>query len=311
MKTAVLPHILTHWNLPPTTIITPIVPESVYKIGDQWVLKRVGEDTAVFQQKLQFETAVLRHLAAAGLPVVEAVLDGNGRFPTPHNGNLYALTSFVAGEPIPEDKANRNALFRSYGSTMAKLHARLATFPQADIPPKLRRTDVVDELFVRGRKLVGNGRFPQALTLLNKHEPALRPALQQLPQQLIHRDCHVGNFLSVGTQVVGVIDWEQLSFGPRLLDLAYFAMELVEHPPATPAAEARWLADVAHLWTGYCGETAVTPQEKAAFPALLLAIPFLFANWFFANGETRYVKNEMTRFSWLAQLTERHQIIKI
>lgn len=296
----VMNSVVGYWIDETPQTVVELVKGRVFEINSRFILKKLGSDDAKLRERAGFEADVLRFLAATGMSIVQPLLDKNSNFPTPHNGHLYALYPALPRGPMPLDASARAALFGNNGRTVARLHKRLARFPSADIPIDLRCTNIEQEIFEGGQRWLADRKDGRAvLNWLHNHGPSIRRALRALPDQLIHRDCHVGNFLSVDTDVVGVIDWEQLSLGPGLLDVAYFSMQLVEHPPANGQEEARWLNDVARLWAGYVGETAVLPQEKNAFPYLLLSIPFLFANWFVETGQLAYVDNECARLKWI------------
>jgi Ser/Thr protein kinase RdoA (MazF antagonist) len=125
-------------------------------------------------------------------------------------------------------------------------------------------------------------------------------ALQDLPQQLIHRDCHAENLLSCGTEVTGIVDWDHLTIGPRILDPAYFAVQLAKRRVRDPAAMAQWLDDFPLLLAGYGDESALLAEEMAAFPHVLIAVPVLFAYWAIETGHgDDYIRTELDTMAWL------------
>jgi Ser/Thr protein kinase RdoA (MazF antagonist) len=76
---------------------------------------------------------------------------------------------------------------------------------------------------------------------------AMTTGLRGLPEQLIHRDCHPGNILVQGTRVISFIDWEDLCIGPRLFDLAYYAVHHLKWVTDDDVATRRWLSNLPHL----------------------------------------------------------------
>ncbi len=125
-------------------------------------------------------------------------------------------------------------------------------------------------------------------------------ALTDLPQQLIHRDCHAENLLSCGTEVTGIVDWDHLTIGPRILDVAYFAVQLAKRQVRDRAAMEQWLDELPLLLAGYGGESPLLAKETAAFPHLLIAVPVLFAYWAIETGlSDDYIRTELDTMVWL------------
>ncbi len=120
----------------------------------------------------------------------------------------------------------------AYGAAIARLHDALATFPDPRVAVRTWREDPIRQMY--------DDRIPQLLEYLDP--PASRDlqiaidafwkdyceALTGLPEQLIHRDCHLGNVLARGYEVIGFIDCDHFSIGSVVLDLAYFLVHLVK-----------------------------------------------------------------------------------
>src|SRR6185369_11375613 len=100
---------------------------------------------------------------------------------------------------------------------------------------------------------------------------AIQAALQGLPEQLIHRDCHPGNILVDGTRVIGFIDCDHLCLAPRLFDLAYYVVHHIKWQTDNDAGTRRVLASVPRLLEGYRARASLPPAEAASLPHAMLA----------------------------------------
>lgn len=279
--------ILTAWFTEPVAACVPLVPDSVWRVettdGGSFVLKERGKVALATGRSLQFELAVLDHLAAATQPIVLPRPDQQGERFTPWENYYFQLTPYVPHELWPAVGPARLALLQNLGTEIARLHQALARFPAEHLPGDSRRNDLFGEILLRGiplgkKQLTGPDRERFATLTATLAKP-LAEIYSQLPDQLIHRDCHAGNFLCRAGRLAGIIDWDQLSLGPRLLDLAYFAVQMIKRRLEAGASLDDWPAEWAALLAGYRQQATLTASEEAALPYLLLTIPLLFIRW--------------------------------
>jgi Ser/Thr protein kinase RdoA (MazF antagonist) len=128
---------------------------------------------------------------------------------------------------------------------------------------------------------------------------AIATALSGLPEQLIHRDCHPGNILVQGTRVVGFIDCDHLCIGPRIFDLAYYAVHHLKWVTDDLASTQRWLANLPQLLSGYRSQQSLSPAEVAALPAGMLAYHLMLADWFMSRGPQEQIGLEVRALDWI------------
>jgi Ser/Thr protein kinase RdoA (MazF antagonist) len=222
----------------------------------------------------------------------------------PWQEHYYTLSPCLPSDGTALTPVQHRQLLRNYGVATAGMHRALATFPQDRLPAWIGRVDLASEVLDTG--------FPIILPYLEEGEEvefqAMRArlartmptAFQDLPEQLIHRDCHAENLLSCGTVVTGIVDWDHLTIGPRILDVAYFAVQLAKRQVRNPAAMAQWLDDFPLLLAGYEAESTLLEEEKAAFPQVLIAVPVLFAYWAIETGHSDdYIQTELDTMAWL------------
>jgi Ser/Thr protein kinase RdoA (MazF antagonist) len=183
------------------------------------------------------------------------------------------------------------------------MHRALATFPQDRLTEQIGRNDLESEVFKIGLPIILpylNG--DQALsfqTMMATLSKPMKDAFMGLPEQLIHRDCHIGNLLSCGTEVTGIIDWDHLSLGPRILDLAYFAVQIAKRQIHEPDKMTQWLDEMPLVLQGYDQITPLLDQEKAALPYVMIAVPIFFTYWLIETGQFDSVQIELDAAAWL------------
>jgi Ser/Thr protein kinase RdoA (MazF antagonist) len=300
--------IVTAWDVPVSGQVEMICPEGIYRLsserGDELILKEIGtfDDRSLGQ--LAFEYEVLLHLQAAGLPVAVPLPDRLGRLAVPWREHLYTLSPCLPNDGATLALAGRHRLLRNYGATIAQMHRALATFPQDRLPDWIGRVELASEVLDTGFPIILpylEGRQAEEFQAMAAGLARTMPiAFKQLPQQLIHRDCHAENLLSCGTEVTGIVDWDHLTIGPRILDVAYFAVQLAKRQVRNPEAMARWLDDLPLLLAGYEAEIALLEEEKAAFPYVLVSVPVLFAYWAIETGHgDDYIQTELDTIAWL------------
>jgi len=126
-------------------------------------------------------------------------------------------------------------------------------------------------------------------------------AFDDLPEQLIHRDCYPGNFLSSGVEVTGIIDWDHLSLGPRILDPAYFVVQIAKRQIHDTGKMVRWFDDLLLLLEGYQDENTLSVKEKEAFPSVMLSVPIFFTSWLIETEQFSSIQLELDTIEWLHQ----------
>jgi Ser/Thr protein kinase RdoA (MazF antagonist) len=114
--------------------------------------------------------------------------------------------------------------------------------------------------------------------LVDPQRDQLWVALTDLPTQLIHGDCNVGNVLVHDGEVTGYIDLDHLPHGPRVSDLGYYLASrlLVAINDGDPDAMAAVLGQYV---AGYQAVHPLTERELAAVVPLLLTALVGGAAW--------------------------------
>lgn len=301
-------NLLAFWDITTCGQTEELSPEGIYRLstgrGDDLILNDLGPCDAQVLDRFAFEYKVLLHLQAAGLPVALPLADRQGRIAVPWQGHNYTLAPCLPNDGGVLAAPDRLQLLRNYGMTIARMHQALATFPREQISGWIEPIDLASEVVNTGLPIILSylageqaDRFQTIRSCLAQTMPA---AFQGLPRQLIHRDCHAENLLSCGTQITGIIDWDHLTVGPRILDPAYFAVQLAKRQVRDPEAMARWLDDFPLLLAGYEAHSPLLAAEKAALAYVMIAVPILFAYWAIETGHSDdYVQTELDTLVWL------------
>jgi Ser/Thr protein kinase RdoA (MazF antagonist) len=303
-----LAELLALWDVTASYQIEELSPEGIYRLtterGDDLILNDLGPHDAQVLNRFAFEYRILLHLQNAGLPVALPLTDRHGRLAVPWQGRNYSLCPCLPNDGGDLAGADRHLLLHNYGTAIACMHQALTTFPQEQLPGWIEPIDLASEVLHTGLPIIlpyldGDhaGRFRAIHSALAQTMP---DAVQGLPQQLIHRDCHAENLLSCGTQITGIIDWDHLTVGPRILDPAYFSVQLAKRQVRDPGAMTRWLDDFPLLLAGYEAASPLLETEKAAFPYVMIAVPVLFAYWAIETGHSdNYIQTELDTLAWL------------
>lgn len=208
---------------------------------------------------LPFFMALLDHLADAGLPVPRALKAHDGSQIQQVAGRPACLIEFLPGVSVSHPTP---AQARAAGAALGAMHAALADFP-------LERPNTLGpagwhELAGRcGGQLDQiasdlSTRVADELAWLADHWPT------DLPRAIVHADMFPDNVLMLGDAVAGVIDFYFACTEVRAWDLAVthtawaFSADGAQHDTAVADA----------LTAGYTDSFALSPAERAAFPAL-------------------------------------------
>ncbi len=258
-------------GLGPTTGIVPIPAGSVNSnffvegtFGQRFL--RIYEEQA--EDGVEYEWALLEHLARAGLPVPRRV-PGTAPGAERVAGKPTALFELVGGADVCQ-RLVTDAKARAVGAFLGATHRATETFPIRR-EGRFRRAD----LRVRLDHAASHGRpeleAPIALLRavcdeVDREEPA------DLPRGVIHGDLFRDNVRFEGDRIVAAIDWESASDGVLVYDLvvtmlAWTYGDAFEWPLARamvsaydavrPLAPAEWAA-LRIVAMGACARFATT-----------------------------------------------------
>jgi aminoglycoside phosphotransferase (APT) family kinase protein len=207
--------------------------------GRQVVLKVAPPGVApVLNRDVLRQARLMRALHPTAVPVPEVIWEDPGD--PPRVPPLFVMSFLEGGslEPLFDAGGEEEATLmaeraRNAARTLAALHA---------LDP--------DQLGLSGEPLVGPAdEIDRWSRLLNTVDPALVPAWPEVAAALhaaaplavagsiVHGDFRLGNLLSTGARVVGVVDWEIWSVGDARVDVGWF---LLNSDPATYRRSTRY-----------------------------------------------------------------------
>lgn len=175
------------------------------------------------------------------------------------------LSSYLTGTPLAGRVPSRPFCHR-LGQWLARLDEALADFdhPVAGqiMPWDLQRA----EQWLPQTESLEDPRAREAVRRPLRHfAEQLRPRLDRLPRQPIHNDLNGHNVLFAENDVdrpAGIIDFGDMLFAPRIVDLAVAAAYRM-NDPADP------LAGALALIGGYHRQSPLEPEERELLPGLI------------------------------------------
>ncbi|HWI85443.1 MAG TPA: homoserine kinase [Sphingomonas sp.] len=208
---------------------------------------------------LPFFMALLDHLAARGLPVPRAIADRSGKQIQEVAGRPACLIEFLDGVSVSHPSPRQA---QATGAALGRLHAALADFAGerpnmlglAEWRPLAQRCGGDLDLISAGL----GARVNEELDWLDHAWP------RDLPHAVIHADLFPDNVLMRGDTVTGMIDFYFACRDVRAWDLAVTHASWCFENDGT--GFHRDLA--AAMVEGYCATFGLSPEERAAFPAL-------------------------------------------
>lgn len=240
--------------------------QSFHVAGDdgEFVLRRLWEGKSV--PSLQFELALIRRLAAHGVPVAETLPTAESAPWAEADGRLWTLSRFVAtdAEP-PKLQAARLA-----GEVLARFHDAVAAWGLDIAPPEQDRTAIA----YSGLDAIDGNTVPQGLTSFPERcrsvLEALRavlPALRTgLPTTVIHGACRMSSLLYRHGRVAALLDMDSSRLGPVAEDLGIALASFAKRRGGDAALAEE---PAAALLAGYRSQRGIAGPELAALPAYL------------------------------------------
>ncbi len=242
----------------------------------------------------RYRHALMTWLYEQGFAVPRLVCTHDGNTFVKHSGRVFEIQAFVAGHDYDPYHAQQLA---GIGATLARYHYTVREFtPRPDEAQPRYSTDRIMGLTERLMEADVMGDLWATLTWYDTRAAHLRADMSrytQLPYCIIHGDMHSDNLRFVGDKVVALLDYDQIAWDARLVDLAdalvSFASTLgtADHLHrgvfAGPLSEER----AARLLEGYMNVSPLDPGEVALLPTLVELI------WL--QGELIWVASSLER----------------
>jgi Ser/Thr protein kinase RdoA (MazF antagonist) len=256
--------------------------------GERRLILRVHRPGYHATHEITGELAWISALRAEGIvetPAPIAGSDGKLLHALDHEGaeRMVAAFDFVPGRS-PEPHEDLVDWFRELGMITARLHVHARAWPRpADFA---RKSWTVDTILGRkgywGDWRRGLGLDDAGRALLERAQDAIAAELARYGSGedrfgLIHGDLRLANLLVDGPRM-RVIDFDDCGFGWFMYDFAS-AVSFFEHEPVVLALAESWAA-------GYRRVAALSAEDKAMLPALVLMRRMLLVAWVASHAET-------------------------
>jgi Ser/Thr protein kinase RdoA (MazF antagonist) len=189
-----------------------------------YVLKRLENWET---ERFDFIYDVLLHVQSQGVLVDVSVLTSEGKVVAETGRERYILNTFLEGD-ASADRDRNQKLLRNIGMAIGNLHSAFASYPNEGLGEKTwRERDWLSHN--RDRAIAEAGLDSKLLSILTEAKSLvvdeLCELLAQLPEQLVHRDCHFLNIVTMAEDTVGFVDCDHLSICSPMLDLEYFCSD--------------------------------------------------------------------------------------
>ncbi|KQT52503.1 MULTISPECIES: phosphotransferase [unclassified Aureimonas] len=276
--------------------------------GESFTLKIANPVEDV--RSLAFQADVLLHLARRPLlvpvPRLVPTLGGEVSHILPARGGnrVVRLLTYLEGDLMGASAANPRQC-RRIGLALASLSSGLAGATARPPPGKLlwdlSHFRDLDSL----TSFVGAERRPMIQTVLDEFEARVLPIWGDLRMQVLHNDFNPYNILldpEAPDEVVGIIDFGDMVFGPMIADLA------------VAASYHLWSEDglekLASMLRGFCHVRPLEAAEIEALPVLIaarLAMTLIITEWraTLRPDERDYIlRNHRSAWRGLARLSE-------
>ena len=272
----------------------------VWRVGDH-ILKRTSPlGSAEPSTRLLQYCEILAHLDRSGIPVGVPHPTDDGHPFAEYDGELYLLSPYLTGP----DPAESQAQLESSGTGIARLHQALATCPTAIDSWQIRLAErTFGESWPGLEARLPAAEFERLSAAIDPVYDEMTRAVEGLPSQRIHGDCHAGNILLTGDEVTGFIDLDHLPIGPRMYDLGYFlSCSLVSCTDRGEPAEDALERLSRPLFAGYRSVLPLTEGEAEAILPIMLYVQLILADWYLQAGISHRADRALHFTRWAAGL---------
>jgi homoserine kinase type II len=230
--------------------------------------------------------ALVRHLRKEDLPVPALAHTRDGKTTLSHEGQIYELQAYVAGDPFdPADAEHLAASARMLGS----YHRAVRGFDHEALHRPLERYGAA-ALSRTVKSLLETWRFSETTA---KDSALLRPLVQeldghvrdlersyqsfgQLPELVIHGDYHGANLVFRDHRIVAVVDYDLAHWCPRAMEVAEAIIAFCTEPELelehVVYRGALDLTLVDRFLTNYLEEALLSEAEIEALPDMIRTI---------------------------------------
>lgn len=224
------------------------------------VMLKMSPDFRTSEERIpaQLDLMVYLKTTEVGTLISKVVPLQDGRLWAEYSGGWTGrLLEYIEGELVGLVQDPKDSMWFEVGRTIALLDGCLAAYPSPNrFPRSYISMDNVLQTLEDLLEYVTNPHDLACLKCLMSHYAAHTvPLLCRLPRQTVHNDLHDFNLLWHAGKVSGVIDFEDVELGYRLVDLA--TMAGMAFREGNDVVEA-----ITPLIQGFESELRLTEEEK-------------------------------------------------
>ena len=242
------------------------------EVGDV-VLKFINPGEEAAETDLQTQVLLWLEQKHCAVVVPQALRNSKGGLVSDYavGEQVYKVRAYTYLNGVAVAQAQMSdALQQSFGVRAAQLVIALDGFDH----PALSRVLLWDVMHLSQLRdwavevLTEDAMGPFVFAFLDRFDATILPALQALPQQVIHGDISKSNTVvsqADGTAIHGVLDFGDLCKAPRVVELAVTASYALD------AETGDLQAALARVVSGYESILTLSEAEKALIPDLIIA----------------------------------------
>ncbi len=280
--------ILKGWNL---EYLPVQIYHSAWSVNDSYVLK-VYDNSNTLQRNI----LMMKKLHESGIPVPEIIKLPNNQDYLLHDEKMYMLTTKLSGTNIVDIIKCNDEWFYEFGKILARLHI---AFKEIEKNISYWNNNLLEEMngWVNGNLQKFHPEYLKQEDI-NTTIDELMQVSDKLPNQLIHRDVHLGNFLFKHGVFSGYIDFDLSQSNIRIFDLCYFLLGILLDKN-NHIDEDKWYEIIQHVIKGYDSILALNPYEKGAIACVMKNIELLFTAYFLGVGDENSAKDSANLFLFI------------
>ena len=241
--------------------------------GRKLILKHEGD--APKASRIGRMAQLLAALDADGLPVAAPIPNRNGQLVTLAMDGCFCLYPFV-DYGINHSIVGTADRLRGTGAAIAQLHLALQRHEDLAVLPPINLVDDVNKWALPRMQSSPIGLdMTEAMGIMTRVAGEVAHVCRQLPEQLIHRDTHLGNILlHEDYSVAGFVDFAMSRLGPRVYDLCYCCTDMLGNADTGTRIRdgLEWGQMVSGLLEGYQRTIPLDEAEKRAMWHIMLVI---------------------------------------
>lgn len=258
------------------------VPNVTYRVKtrEQDLTVRISNHGYTSFEHLELEIEILQHLKNVGYSESPRLIAGkNGEIIQEWNKYWLIATEYITGETVDRVEITES-LCEDVGRAVATLQRALAAFKKPIPQPHTfiaRGTRLIELLPETVRRLGWQLDYRSLIKEWERACGCFEASRDSLPYGILHADVWPPNVICEGERIVGVIDFDDWCYGPRVID---FCAPLIEFAMFNTTVMNEDLA-IAFL-QGYFGNGGAISESEEDL--IIEAIEMVCASWLACNA---------------------------